>query len=245
MIRFNANLYRLAFSCGSNEETRYYLKGVFVEPHAHGGVTLTATDGHRLLCIHDVDGHADESAIINLGDGLKACKPKRNERRDVVIATGSKDAIVNVTVEVPDRDEKTNAPTGTTTLEDTPVATAYGVRVDGTYPSYRQVVPQAFTNEGAPGFQGRYISAFGDLACELAIHADRKPTKYASEESRADVLRVFCGDGKNPEGSPALVIFPAFDFVFGILMPCRVKNDSKPSVPLWFRATAPVAQAAE
>lgn len=246
MIRFNANLFRLAFSCASGEETRYYLRGVYVEPHAEGGVTLTATDGHRLICIRDESGSADESAIVNLGDALKQCKPKRNERRDVVIQTGNSEASIVSTVEILDRDEKTNAPTGTVTLEDTPVAMAYGVRIDGSYPSYRQVVPQSFTREGAPGFQGRYLAAFGDLACDLAAHAGCTPSKYAQGESRSDVLRVFCGDGKSPEGSPALVIFPAFDFVFGILMPCRVKNDTQPSVPSWFRARpVATAQAAE
>lgn len=235
MIRFNANLFRLAFSCASNEETYYYLRGVFVEPHAQGGVTLTATDGHRLICIRDEGGQADESAIINLGDALKQCKPKRDERRDVVIHTGSNDAHVMLTVV---DNEGTTA--------DAPLAMAYSVRVDGSYPAYRQVVPQAFTSEGAPAFHGRYVAAFGDIACELAAHAGRKPGKYDKAESRADTLRVFCGDSKHPEESPALVIFPVFDFVFGILMPCRIKDDTTPDVPAWFRVPAlPTAQAAE
>lgn len=239
MLRFNANLFRLAFSAASSEETRYYLKGVYVEPHPQGGVTLTATDGHRLICIRDESGKADESAIINLGDALKVCKPKRGERRDVVIATGSKDAAVVNTFEYPARDEKTNAVIpNEMVVEDTPLAMAYGVRVDGTYPDYRRVVPQDFTSEGAPGFQGRYVAAFGDLVCELAVHTDRKPSKHDQGNSRSDVLRIFCGDSKFPEGSPALVLFPAFDFAFGILMPCRVAADFKPCAPVWFRAAA-------
>lgn len=237
MIRFNANLFRLAFTCTSNEETRYYLRGVFVEPHPQGGVTLSATDGHRMLCIRDESGAADESAIINLGDALKQCKPKRNERRDVVIQTGGKDAAVVFA-----------ADDANGVLIDTPIAMAYGVRIDGSFPDYRRVVPTEFTKEGSPYFQGRYVAAFGDIACELAAHMDRKPGKYAYENSRADTLRVFCGaNGKNPEGSPALVLFPEFDFVFGILMPCRiVSSDIQPDAPSWFRnPTAPIAQAAE
>ena len=36
----------------STEQTRYYLCGVFIEP-ADEGVTMTATDGHRLVTCHD------------------------------------------------------------------------------------------------------------------------------------------------------------------------------------------------
>lgn len=236
MIRFNANLFRLAFTCSSNEETRYYLKGVFVEPHAQGGVTLTATDGHRMVVIRDESGFADESAIINLGDALKQCKPKRNERRDVVIYTGEKDARIVSTVAALEH--------GNETLTDTPIAFAYAVKIDGSFPDYRRVMPQGFTVEGAPMFQGKYVSAFGDLACELANHAGKKPSKH--DTTRADTLRIFSGADKNPEGMPALILFPAIEFAFGILMPCRVTKDTASDVPAWFRALpAPMAQAAE
>lgn len=40
---------RAALVCVSNEETRYYLQGVHVEPDADD-VLLVSTDGHRLFC---------------------------------------------------------------------------------------------------------------------------------------------------------------------------------------------------
>lgn len=64
MLRFSVELYKAAMLAASTEETRYYLNGVFVEPCVYGGVTLTATDGHVLVCIRDLDGSADESAIV-------------------------------------------------------------------------------------------------------------------------------------------------------------------------------------
>ncbi|MGZ6008551.1 MAG: hypothetical protein ACXWLO_04605, partial [Rhizomicrobium sp.] len=155
------------------------------------------------------------------------CRAKSHELREVVIQTGSNDA--TLFCRFAESDESTARPIGA----------AYGVRVDGTYPDYQRVVPQDFTDKGAPGFQGRYIAAFGDLACELAAHIGRKPSKHDDSPGRSDVLRVFCGDSKHPEGSPALIIFPAVELAFGILMPCRVAADFKPDVPAWFRA--PVA----
>jgi DNA polymerase III beta subunit, central domain len=230
MLRFNANLFRLAFTCASNEETRYYLKGVFVEPHLQGGVTLTATDGHRLVCIRDESGQADESAIINLGDAVKQCKAKAGATRIVAIETGESDATIF---------EERDGASGSFR-----VAIATAVRVDGTFPDYRRVVPQEFTNEGAPGFQGKYVSAFGDLACELAVHIGRKPAKH--EQNRADTLRVLCGVDKVPESMPALILFPAVDIAFGVLMPCRIAKDAPVGTPAWFRApVVPIAQAAE
>ncbi|WP_035670082.1 hypothetical protein [Bradyrhizobium liaoningense] len=236
MIRFNANLFRLAFSCASNEETRYYLKGVYVEPHAQGGVTLTATDGHRLICIRDENGQADESAIINLGDALKQCKPKRNERRDVVIYTGSNDAHVMLTTVDHEGVSTSGKKTGAEILTDSPIAMAYGVKVDGSYPDYRRVVPQEFTDKGAPGFAGQYIAAFGDIACDLAVHQGLKAGRHSTD--CYSPLRVLCQDDKKPEGCPALVLFPRCDFAFGILMPVRIASDAPLNVPSWFRAPA-------
>lgn len=245
MLRFNANLFRIAFSCASGEETRYYLKGVYVEPHAQGGVTLTATDGHRLLCVRDETGFADESAIIALGDALKHCKPKRGERRDVVIATGSKDAAVVNTIEYPARDEKTNAVIpNEMVVEDSPLAMAYGVRVDGSFPDYRRVVPSAFSDKGAPGFAGNYLAAFGDVATEIAVHTGQKASRHSTD--CASPVRILCADDERPEGSPALILFPRFENAFGVLMPVRIATDAPIDVPAWFRfPAAPMAQAAE
>lgn len=63
-IDVNAILFRAANECVSDEETRYYLNGVYVQPHPEKGVLLTATDGHRLVCIHDETGSCDGAAVI-------------------------------------------------------------------------------------------------------------------------------------------------------------------------------------
>jgi hypothetical protein len=235
MLRFSADLFRIAFTCTSNEETRYYLRGVFVEPHPQGGVTLTATDGHRLVCIRDEKGHADESAILNLKDGLKACRSKRNETR-VVIVDGADARIVA---------EYENA------SGSLPIAAAYGVRIDGSFPDYRRVIPAAFSDKGAPGFQGTCVSDFGVMACDLASHLGFKPSKVDRVHDRADTVRVLCAVDESPEGCPALIVFPNLpsDIAFGVLMPVRMfaALGAKPAagVPSWFRVPAPFAQAAE
>jgi DNA polymerase III sliding clamp (beta) subunit (PCNA family) len=67
MIRVNASLFRIAFKCTSTEASRYYLNGVFIEKHPTlQGVTMTATDGHKLISIYDESGTADAPAIVQL-----------------------------------------------------------------------------------------------------------------------------------------------------------------------------------
>ena len=57
-VTINARALKAAAMCASSEETRYYLKGVFVETAA-AGVTMTATDGHRLAALNHAR-HADD-----------------------------------------------------------------------------------------------------------------------------------------------------------------------------------------
>lgn len=215
MIRFNANLYRIAMLCSSNEETRYYLQGAFVEPHAVKGVTLTATDGHKAITIYDESGFADEKAIIKLTPAaLKACKPGRGERRDVVIAGA--DAVVNVTtVEMVEDVE---------TVTDEPVAFSKDCKVDGTYPDYRRIYPSAIefnVGSSSPAFGTLVMSTLNTVAVELAKH-------YGN----TGVLRV----NASSTNSPALVTFPPAWGAIAVAMPMRALCEDK--VPSWFRAAA-------
>lgn len=239
MIRFNANLYRIAMLCSSTEATRYYLAGAYIEPHAIKGVTLTATDGHKLVTVYDENGFADESAIIKLTpDAMKACKPGRYERRDVVIASESHDATANVTVVVPDRDENTNALLGTETLEDTPVAFSKGCKIDGTFPDYRRVFPsevKPLDAMASPSFSTLVTATMTSIANELSAHYTK---------SKGGVARY----NSVSAGGPSLVTFPPAFNAVAVAMPMR--SICEAARPSWFDAKpaapslAPAATAA-
>lgn len=231
MIRFNANLYRIAMLSSSKEEASYYLQGAFVEPHAVKGVTMIATDGHKLVAVYDEDGFADESAIVKLtSDALKACKSK-NERRDVVIATGSSDAVVNISSTEQDRDPNTNAliPNSFTTT-DTPVAFSKACKIEGTFPDYRRVLPQPvnFTaDSAAPSFAAPVLDLLCTVATELAAHYG------SSRDAFKGALRV---NGCETD-APVLVTFPPGHNAFAVAMPMRTKCEAV--APDWFNAAAP------
>lgn len=225
MIRFNANLFRIAAMSQSIEDTRYYLCGVYVEPHAVKGVTLTTTDGHKLLVIHDETGFADESAIINLGASIKDCKSKSRATRAVIV-DGNDATIADMYGE-----------------EQTPVAKAYKVRIDGSFPDYRRVIPKSFGDAPAPAFAAIHMHCLASVGSELAAHFhDFNAKKCASAIDRKDVMRVRA-EAESPAGAPSLVTWPAVPAAFAVLMPVAWKHPAE--LPGWFTAQTPIAQAAE
>lgn len=61
-----ADLFRRALHCVGDEETRYYLNGVFVSPSEAGGALLVATDGRIMVVLRDEDAHVRGSGIVHL-----------------------------------------------------------------------------------------------------------------------------------------------------------------------------------
>jgi hypothetical protein len=64
MIEVNATYFRAAAQCQSQEDSRYYLQGVYIQPHPIKGAVLTATDGRRLISIYDKEGECSAARII-------------------------------------------------------------------------------------------------------------------------------------------------------------------------------------
>lgn len=216
-IRCNANLFRIASLCQSSEETRYYLCGVYVEPHHAGGVTLTTTDGHRLLCIRDESGFADESAIIQLSaDAIRACKGKKFETRTLIVDG------LDATVYCSQNAEELGLP----------VAISAKCRVDGTFPDYRRVVPKDYSQTVSDAFAGEFLASFGAIAGELARHFEgTSKSKDRYERNRSDGLRIVSGE----IGAPSFVLFEKVENAFGLIMPTSKPGNSR-GAPEWFRA---------
>ena len=210
MLRFDANLYRIATACQSHAEMRYYLNGVFVEPCPAGGVQLTTTDGHRLICIRDETGQADESAIIALSpDALKACKVGKGEARRTVTVEGLA-ATVRAVVS-PDQGEAGDL-----------VAMMARCRIDGTFPDYRRVIPTVeMPSKSIGSYNGNYLGDFAKIVGELEKHFNGTTRPIA-------IMRVVGNDA----GSPALVLFGNVSQAFGVIMP--VRGDETHEAPEWF-----------
>lgn len=124
-----ANMLKAVALASSNEETRYYLKGVYLEPRdAH--IHLTATNGHVLISLRlptPDDTPATGEAFIIPAHLIAQLKiPKRGE------------AVSTVTI----NDEKLV----TIALEGASFAAP---AVDGSFPDYARVIPESVDGETA------------------------------------------------------------------------------------------------
>lgn len=138
-MQINLKALKVAALFVSNDETRYYLKGVNIESRADGFV-FTATNGHYLAMVrHDyLDGQAMQNwpqviIPISLIDRIKLSR-----HCDVADIDLNGDAISIHYM-------------GATYTEN---------RVDGSFPDARRVVPATVSNEPAQ-FNPAYVNLFG------------------------------------------------------------------------------------
>ena len=77
-IRFDRQYLPMLADFMAVKDVRFYLNGFHVKPHPDSGVILTATDGHRLVTIHDKDGQSDGEYILPISKPLLAATKKSN-----------------------------------------------------------------------------------------------------------------------------------------------------------------------
>lgn len=227
MIRVNANLFRIAYTCASTEETRYYLNGVLVEPLPDGGVLLVTTDGHRLLCIYDRDGMAKQPTIVQLKkEALRSCvKPKIGNRYLEIVDETKPDSAASIIEEIVLEE-----------IERTPIASSPKAIVDGTFPDYRRVVPKTLGEKSiVGGFNPLYVADFATIAADLAWHFLDRKTKRG--DTKPCTFRLVAQSEEEPGksiNSPTTVLFSKGLQAFGIIMPTQLPADA-PDYPEWFK----------
>lgn len=146
----NANLFRVAYSWVSKEETRYYLQGVYVQPHPKHGAFLVSTDGHGLIVVYDRSAVVTEAAIVQLTpDALKACKPGARETEERRLISDGEDTPVEVK------------------LGEMTVALSNKWKVDGTYPDWQRVCPSHIEESTPAHFNPLFIARMAKVGEEL------------------------------------------------------------------------------
>lgn len=77
MISFQAKYLRSIFPFIATNEIRYYLSGIYIEPHKDGGAVLVATNGHVMMVVRDKTAYCSEPAVFTVRrDALKYCATK-------------------------------------------------------------------------------------------------------------------------------------------------------------------------
>ena len=182
----------------SSEETRYYLYGVHIEPHAEGAI-LVATDGHTLAAILDRDAHmAGLPATWNhqikdrVGKRLSAWAKENPERTiwcDMQLRhpNGNPDMLSIVAADNPQQILLGN---GQTLLQ-----LPERLLIDGCYPEWRRTVkpppPEARTK--APNISGSYMKRCVDFFAAMTGERTVPITLHQTDPSgpyRAGPVRV-------------------------------------------------------
>lgn len=198
----------------SQEPTRYYLNGVFIEPHKDGGVTMTATNGHILASVRDT------KALIEGKQGWICPIPKhpfltmlrqRNAGHlhfvgDSVYLTDSMLAYCDVVD--PEFDPSYILPRH--------MAVGYSRAIDGTYPNWRDLLPRKGRSKASDfALNGKLIEPF-TKAIKIINPASAPELNFFTPES--DSVPIVVRSGSAP------------DF-FGLQMPMRKTECSR--LPAW------------
>lgn len=190
----NADLFRIVANFISTEETRYYLRGVFIQRHQLNGVYLVATDGHRMMIAHDATGTTESDIIVSLDKvALNACKPVKHEPGERLLQV----------------DDNGRAQVLTGTDDRLPVAIHHGAIIDGTFPDWRRVACPSLENVAPTTFNGLFLADFGKAAKELARNSgsDKHGIRAIGETDGPNVIR-----------------FLGIEHAYGVLMPMRDPN---------------------
>lgn len=194
-VTLNIRALRAMLMAVSTEETRYYLNGINLE-FTPEGVTMCATDGHRMIVLRQPYGeHAATGAHASV------IVP-----RDLVAKLK-----INPRMKTLDTTDLTIGDDGKLTFEHAGESFG-GARVDGTFPDYRRVVPQDLDGKPAQ-YNPAYLADFAKARQELTGH---KPDR----DGKTSPIVRYNGE------SPAVVDFAwGTDFqAFGVLMPLRTTD---------------------
>ena len=217
-VRVRAKHFAAAYLFAGTDETRYYLKGVLVEPHPDGGVLLVATDGHRMVAIKDDEGETNGTWICGAPSEITAVCRKRAKmlsRAPGHIHFDETTAYVTALSFCPDKDQKWSDPSK---IGEHHLGIAYAPAIDGTYPNWRQVYPKSEPSE-TPSFtdlNGGFLADFSRAAKILSggMTSAINITLFAPRDPI--LVNVDTAEGK----------------IAGLLMPMR-GLDERQAVPDW------------
>jgi len=216
-IEINARLLKAVALGATNSESRYYLRGVYVEFFADH-ITLTATDGHKLI--------AGRQTRVDTGEGDSAAgQPGVILPLDMIdkIKLGRK-APDYATLSFESKGDNLQARFLQLKFDAT---TQSGFEVEASYPAARRVAPVSITGEQA-AFDPEILITF-TKAAKLAHNTIGAPaTPVVHHNGLSPALVSWLADGVLP-GCKA----------FGVAMPMRVKGEyaELPDVA-WFTGAA-------
>ena len=135
-LNISARLVAAICQFKANDDIRYYLNGVYVEPIATGGVLIVGTNGHAMGIWRDLTGEIERPAILRIGKRLEAACAGSDLKRLTIL-----DDRLTVLIAAKNPKGQTVEPT------EAYVQHKHGTKtgsweVDGKYPDWKRVVPR-------------------------------------------------------------------------------------------------------
>lgn len=177
------------------KDVRYYICGVFIEPHPRGGVSIVATDGVRMAAIHDPEGWCKDKIIV--GEIPRALIAACKKRKDIThtgpehLWIGKDFAVVSTN---PEKEPPKN-PFSESALHAGKVSL-----IDGKFPNWRRVIPTDRKMEPAmiPAFNVELLATLQEAAKILSgttsKNFDGCVRLYSAGENLALVARLIDSD---------------------------------------------------
>jgi hypothetical protein len=155
-INLKARLVAAIAQFKADRDIRFYLNGVYLEPHQKGGAIIAATNGHAMGIWHDESATGVERAMILGLDAklLQACQGSdlkrlvvRDGRLAVILEQGEKEVYIQ-----PIAERKTAVPSW---------------EIEGKFPDWRRVIPEPTSTHGLKGFVNAQYIADVDRALKI------------------------------------------------------------------------------
>ena len=205
-ISINVRLLKAVACATGKEETRYYLKGVYVE-FFDDHIALCATDGHKLIAARQVLAADNMPATGQRGIIIPL---ELIDRLKVSRRSGD---YVTLAFESTESDYQWRALRLTYDG-----ATFVQGEIEGSFPAARRVCPEAISDKPA-SFDPTVLSTFSRAAKTAGVE-NAIPATYCNGDEPALV------DWLPADTLPGCI-------AFGVAMPCRVRNKELPQTG-WF-----------
>lgn len=188
----------IAASFVAKNDVRYYLNGIYFEPHPEGGANIVATDGHKMLTIRDKTAILAKPLIVEFSPAtVKACAAK-NAQGLTLESTESEGGKVLARV----------ATAGGS-------VTAFETVHDCRYPDWRSVMPDKLPEDSDRQAARLYLNA-------CLVDGFAKACRMLTGKKTADLFLI-----QKAENVAVMICFPVHKSlsVRGVLMPLRIKDD--------------------
>lgn len=214
-VRVDAKKFAATWNFVSAEPTRYYLNGVYIEPHVNGGVLMVATDGHTLAAIYDREGEANGQYICPVPPRM--VRAARSGRRKLPLDTPQHLHFVGHAAYLTGQhgtDDFNPEAIGPAHID-----IAYAPAIDATFPDWRRVIPK-FLNDVWKSKEGGYLFTLnGELISRVSDSVRLL--------SRTKVAPLSFYLGEHESQGPIMVRSGDAPDFFGLIMPMR----GEPSAP--------------